>query len=78
MVSASIAMPSRTSGSLSGDSIEPDTSSRNTRLRPGTSERSIFTPCSPTCTSRFASFHGHELTSDVIENGSLPVGAEYS
>ena len=56
---------------LVGGIIEPETSIRKTRFR-GEGSRSLSSrPCSPISASRWRGFHGHGVSSVVIENGSF-------
>ena len=67
-----------TSGSLSGASIEPETSSRNTRLRGGVRSLSMRLRLQTDERERDASeFHGHAATSVVTEKGSPFCGCGY-
>ena len=77
-VSASIRIAVFTSGSLSGGAIEPETSSRKTRLRGGVrSGGRAARACRPMSARRWRGFHGHVATSVVTENGALVVGSGY-
>ena len=51
-------------------SIEPDTSSRNTRLRGGIFPRRCRLACRPMSASLCRLFHGHGASSVVIPNGA--------
>ncbi len=57
------------SGSLSGDCMEPETSSRKTRLLGGRSRVSTRSPWMPMRTSLWSVFQGAAVTSVVIEKG---------
>ena len=68
-------MARRSSGSLSGDSIEPETSRRKTRLRGGSCSALISWPCRPRCSSRAWGFHGQSAISLTTEKGAASAGA---
>ena len=58
------------SGSLSSVYMEPETSSRNTRLESGASPRSIACVFKPICKSFASAFHGQSPMTVVTPNGS--------
>ena len=64
-----------TSGSLFGSSMEPETSSRNTRLLSGLSVISSSLALTTTRASARPSFHGQPLMVTFTLTGSLPSGA---
>jgi hypothetical protein len=69
-----MARPRFTSGSLLADIIEPDTSSRKTRLRGGTLSARISCPWMPIRTSLCCAFQGHDVTSVLTAKGAPPEG----
>ena len=69
-VSASIFIAVFTSGSLSFGAIEPETSSRNTRLRGGVFPAGSRRAWRPMSASLWRLFHGHGASSVVTPNGA--------
>ena len=73
--SASMAKDFWTRGSLSSEYMEPDTSSRNTKLAAGRREKSISLAFKPIIRRRLSGFQGHSPYSVVTEKGSFPSGS---
>ena len=67
--STSRCRPHCTSGSLFGSSIEPETSTRNTRLLGGRRDWSIGLAAMPMRASRCSAFHGQPAISTCTANG---------
>ena len=62
------------SGSLSADFMDPETSTRKTRLAAGRSSSSKVLPLSPTRTSLWPGFQGQAAASTWTAKGSPPEG----
>ena len=73
-VSVSMRIAVVTRGNRSAGVIEPDTSSRKTRLRAGVVFGSSRLACSATSASRWRGFQGQEATSVVTPTGASPRG----
>ena len=71
----SIRSDALTSGSLAGSFIDPDTSTRKTRLLGGRLSVAIGFAFTPIRASRCLGCHGHSASSTVTANGSSPSGA---
>jgi hypothetical protein len=68
--STSAAKACLSSGSLSGSCIEPEVSTRNTRLAAGISDFSTRKPWMPTCSSWCFAFHGAGAISVLTRKGT--------
>jgi len=72
--SASRSSDSRTSGSLLASDIEPETSTRKTRLSGGRAAASIARARRATRTRRCSGAHGQAVTAVLARNGTSAVG----